>query len=160
MVDSKSRPSCHIRSVLLPLTSPLGLAAVVTAVISTLVVVIPGFGDELRRSTNRVPREYLELALVDPTTAGDCSAPKRTLRLDVAVHSHLAKPLTLRYVAMIGRPSGRLRDVASGQLELAPGARAVFQPTLPVPRRGRFDVLVELPGRSQHLLIHCPGVRP
>ncbi len=135
-------------------TRALPVSALVAAAAIAAVVLSPTVRRELSVSFTRQPTPYVELYFTNPDSARSCPAESGELPIDATVRSHLADPATIAYDVSVATAS-RTFSRRTSTVATSPGQPSAVQTTVRVPARGAYDVSVTLPGRSEHLLLHC-----
>ncbi len=130
-------------------------AAPVTAALLVLglfaALVSPAIRHALSVSFQRQPARYVELYFADESAARSCPVQDGTLRVVATVRSHLADPVAVPFAVTVSTGVQ-----AEGIVGTTPGSASDFGATVAVPRSA-YTVQVTLPGRSERLLLHCPG---
>lgn len=135
------------------LTGALPVTGAVLVLGAVAVCALPGVRHTLSASFERRPERYVELYFTDPSTARSCAAVDGSLAVGVSLTSHLGGRADLAYIVAV-TAHGTVTSRRPGTIATTPGRTAHAVATVAVPSGG-YDVTVTLPGRSEHIGLHC-----
>jgi len=135
----------------------LPVTVLLAALVAAATLLIPGFRDEVARSTTRDSQPFIEMFFPQDRTGAPvvCTRDGENVRVRVVISSHLERRTWLGVRTSLLPANGPAAE-RTGSILLSPGETAMVSHSFRRPD-GASTVTVRLPARGQRLHARCTG---